>query len=238
MESPVKSPYGSVFNLFATTFGSCVGCYDSHPLWPERKYHVDWDESESIEHDPDAIRCALEVLAAAADGSPECNEQSLRTLVTSTYEAMAQMRMGAWAQRQYRKRRQSGQDPMLAQETVLYVFLSMTLMWSSMYATAFGQGVDKALESVTDQANAAATSIPKEQRQAAESLLVAAVQHAPEHGEDLEGLFSALSLSCRMLEKLSIHLQGNKIDNQVGILLAAGNYALCAGVLASRVDSV
>ncbi|WP_406164409.1 hypothetical protein [Streptomyces sp. NBC_00996] len=224
--------------MFATTFGSCPSCGDGHLLWPERKFHVDWDESQSIEHGPDAIRCALEVLAAAADGSPGCNEPSLRILVASTYEAMSEMRMGAWAQRQYRKRRQSGQDPMLAQETVLYVFLSMTLMWSSMYATASGQGVDKVLEFVTDQANAAATSIPQERRQAAESLLVAAVQQAPEHGEDLEGLFSALSLSCRMLEKLSKHLRGNKTDNQVGILLAAANYALYAGTLVSRMDSV
>ncbi|MEU1693637.1 hypothetical protein ABZ590_19775 [Streptomyces hirsutus] len=234
----MRSPYGSVFKLFADTFGSCPGCGGNHPLWPERKYHVDWGESESIEHDPDSIRHALEVLAAAANGSPQCNEPLLRIMVTSTYEAMSQMRMGAWARRQYRKRRQSGQDPMLAQETALYVFLSMTLMWSSIYATTSGQGVDKVLESVTEQANAAATSISQERRQAAESLLVAAVQQAPEHGEDLEGLFSALSLSCRMLEKLSMHLQGNKIDNQVGILLAAGNYALCAGALVSRLGSV
>ncbi|MFF0448095.1 hypothetical protein ACFYT4_17080 [Streptomyces sp. NPDC004609] len=233
----MRSPYGSAFNLFATTFGSCSECLNSHPLWPERKRHVDWDASESIEHDPDAIRSALEVLAAAADGSPGCNEPFVRTLVTSTYGAMAQMRMGGWAQRQYRKRRQSGQDPMLAQETVLYVFLSMTLMWSSIYAAASGQGVDKVLESVTDHANAAATSLPQEQRQAAESLLVAAVQQAPEQGEELEGLFSALRLSCRMLEKLSLRLRGNKIDNQVGILLAAGNYALCAGVLVARLDT-
>ncbi|MFE7753296.1 hypothetical protein [Streptomyces sp. NPDC057428] len=125
----------------------------------------------------------------------------------------------------------------LTQETVLYVFLSMTLMWSSIYAATSGQGVDKVLESVTDHANAAATSLPQEQRQAAESLLVAAVQQAPEHGEELEGLFSALRLSCRMLEKLSLPLPGNKIDNQVGILLAAGNYALCAGVLVARLDT-
>lgn len=95
VESPVRSPYGSAFKLFADTFGSCPGCGDSHPLWSERKYHVDWDESKSIEHDPDAIRRALEVLAAAANGSPECNEPSLRTLVTSTYEAMSQMCMRA-----------------------------------------------------------------------------------------------------------------------------------------------
>lgn len=41
-------------------------------------------------------------------------------------------------------------------------------------------------------------------------MLVAAVQHAPEHSEGLEGLFSALSLGCRMLEKLSMHLRGSK----------------------------
>lgn len=34
---------------------------------------------------------------------------------------------------------------MLAQETALYVFLSMILMWSSIYATTSGQGVDKVL---------------------------------------------------------------------------------------------
>jgi hypothetical protein len=105
VENPVRSPYVSAFNLFAATFGSCAGCGDSHPLWPQREYHVAWDKTN--EHSPDAIRSALEILAAAADGSPECNETFVRILVTSTYEAMAQMRMGAWARRQHRKRRQS-----------------------------------------------------------------------------------------------------------------------------------
>jgi hypothetical protein len=200
-------------------------------LWPERKHHLDWDE---MGLDPDAVRLALEVLAATADGSPECNVPLITVQVWAVYQTMADMRMGPLAQRSYRKRRQSGQDPMLAQETVLFTVFAMTLQWSFQYAERSGRRPDQVLEYITDTANTAAGSISDLHRRAAESILVAAVQTAPEHGEGLEGLFSAVALSCRMLEKLSMQLPGDRKSNQVGIMLAAANWAICAGALLSR----
>ncbi|MFE1559776.1 hypothetical protein ACFW6V_32910 [Streptomyces sp. NPDC058734] len=224
----VTSPYGSVFNLFGDTFGKCASCQSEHPLWPERRHHLDWDGTGL---DPDAVRVALEVLAAAADGSPDCNIRLLTIQVWSVYEAMAGMRMGPLARRSYRRRRQSGQDPMLAQETILYAVFAMTLHWSFQYADRSSESPAKVLEHVTDTANAAAASLPDLHRRAAESMLVSAVQNAAGHGDGLDGLFSALGLSCRMLEKLSMRLPGDRNSNQVGILLAAANYAVCAGTL-------
>ncbi|MFF7899745.1 hypothetical protein ACIP4X_30005 [Streptomyces sp. NPDC088817] len=125
---------------------------------------------------------------------------------------------------------------MLAQETILFAFFAMTLQWSFQYAERLGKRPDEVLEYITDIANATAASLPDLHRKAAESMLVAAVQNASEHGEGLDGLVSALGLSCRMLEKLSLRLPGDRNSNQVGILLAAGNYALCAGALLSRLD--
>ncbi|WP_406723460.1 hypothetical protein WJ438_00465 [Streptomyces sp. GD-15H] len=229
----MKSPYGSVFNLFGDTFGKCSGCQGEHPLWPARKHHLDWNATG---HDPDAVRVALEALAAAADGSPECNVPLLTVQVWAVYQTMADMRMGPIARRSYRKRRESGKDSMLAQETILFAFFAMTLQWSFQYAERLDKRPDKVLEYVTDTANATAASLPDLHRKAAESMLVAAVQNASEHGEGLDGLVSALGLSCRMLEKLSLRLPGDRNSNQVGILLAAGNYALCAGALLSRLD--
>lgn len=201
-----------------------------HPLWPSRAFYPPFGD---LLLDPYAAGLVMRTLAAAGDGSPECNTALLYTPVEAYRQGLVNLRTSDRQRRRNTKERQRGKAPALTHELTLYTFNVITFSWSLGIAEHTGGDVATTLlEKVVFPANEMIKDVPEDLL-----LMAGAVFHVALNSRyrDTEGLFRNLFRESMNLEVLAERQRpSDPFAGMHGILMTAASYAIYAGAILTR----
>lgn len=220
----------SIHGFTAPGRPECIACDEIHPLWPSHSFYPPFADLRLDHH---AAGLVMRALAAAGDGSPECNTALLYAPVEAYRQGLVNLRTSERQRHRSTKERQKGRASALTHELTFYTFNVITFLWS--LGTAKHTDGDVAatlLEKVIFPANDLIKDVPEDL-----VLMAGAVFHAALNSRyrDTEGLFRNLFRESMNLEVLAEQRRPSDVfAGMHGMLMTAASYSIYAGATLTR----
>ncbi|MFE5108581.1 hypothetical protein [Streptomyces sp. NPDC056663] len=179
----------------------------------------------------------LRILAAAGDGSTDCNRPMVWTAVEH-YRRMS-VHLSDRKRRKHWERRRDGKSPLLMHEAMIYLFHSLTLVWAHVVAEARGVGYMTVLDEwVIDGAKQLIHGVPEEAVTVTASTLLLCGTVASPNGRSADaGLLHTQARGAGIdLEEISAYVPGDVYNAEVELLMVAASFSIYAGALVSHLE--
>ncbi|NJP74419.1 hypothetical protein [Streptomyces sp. C1-2] len=188
-----------------------------------------------LDEDPHAWGMVLRILAAAGDGSTNCN----RPLAWTAIEHYRRMTIDLSDRKRRRnwERRRDGKSPLLMHEVMIYHFHSLTLLWTHVVAEVRGIDYEVVLDNwVIDGAKQLIQGVQEEAINVTASTLAlcGAVASPDGRSADAELISTQARGAAIDLEEISAFVPGTIYDAEVELVMAAASFSIYAGALVSH----
>ncbi|MEU6554628.1 hypothetical protein ABZ915_30790 [Streptomyces sp. NPDC046915] len=213
---------------------TCIVCQQVHPVWPSGNLIP---RLHDLDEDPHAWGMVLRILAAAGDGSTDCNRPMAWTAVEH-YQRMS-VHLSDRKRHRHWEHRRDGKSPLLMHEAMIYLFHSLTLLWAHVVAEARGVGYETVLDNcVIDGAKQLIRGVQEEAINVTASALALCGAVASPDGRSADaGLLHTQARGAGIdLEEISAYVPGNVYDAEVEPLMAAASFSIYAGALVSQLE--
>jgi hypothetical protein len=212
----------------------CLACGAIHPVWPSADMYPPIGEMGSNPYTPGLV---LRVLAAAGDGSPECNTTLLLAPVQAYRAVLKRDGTSERRRRKDQRNRMRRREPLLHEE-LFYAFNSLTLWWAMRVGNHTGEPYlgDTILNRVVYPANDLITDVPEDLVMLAGAVFHVAFKSTPPLDDG--AMVESLLRESMQLEALAE--RARPLDVYAGMhdmLLTAASYTIYACALAAQLDS-
>ena len=212
----------------------CLTCGAIHPVWPDEDSYPPIGQLGSNPYTPGFV---LRALAAAGDGSPQCNNALLIAPIQAYRAEIERRGISERRRRKDQRNRARRRDPLLLHEELFYAFNSLTLMWAMRVGNSTGEPYlgDTVLNRIVYPANDLIKDVPEDLVMLTGAAFHVAFKSTPQldDGALVESLFvesvklEALAEKARPLDVYA---------GMHGMLLTAASYTVYAGALAAQLD--